>query len=256
MVDGVLGDGQDVTLRRTSDTSPSFLEDHSSLDDIVMFKQFATETEQAKWIAESIKQHLTSEELKHDDIVVINPDPRTTREKVGLVRRLLWDMGIDNHLAGVDTDVDVFFKAGESSITFTGVFRAKGNEAGMVYVMNAHDCQSSALNLATIRNQLFTAITRSKSWIRVTGVGSHMSELMVEFERLRDSNFQLNFTYPDAEQRRALRIVHRDMSAAERRSVQRAQQGLTHLLQGLEADSVRIEDLDEAAILKLRGLLG
>ena len=32
----------------------------------------------------------------------------------------------------------------------------------MVYIMNAQDCHSSALNLATIRNQLFTAITRSK----------------------------------------------------------------------------------------------
>ena len=163
---GRLHDGSEVVLRRGDDTSPNFLEEHSSLDDLVQFICFESEEEQKEWLAEAIKRNLALEEMRHDDIVVINPDPLTTREKVGPVRRRLLDLGISSHLAGVDTDPDIFFQPESASVTFTGIYRAKGNEAGMVYIINAQDCQSSAWNLASIRNRLFTAITRSKAYFR------------------------------------------------------------------------------------------
>ena len=130
--DGELSDDRQVTLRRTTDTSPGFLEEHSSIDDLVQFIQFDSEKEQAEWLASAIKKNLEDDELRYDDIVVINPDPLTTRRNVGPIRRRLFDMGINSHLAGVETDPDTFFQIDEESVTFTGVFRAKGNEAGMV----------------------------------------------------------------------------------------------------------------------------
>ena len=44
-------------------------------------------------------------------------------------------MGINSNLAGVTTIADIFTEPG--TVTFTGIFRAKGNEAAMVYVINA-----------------------------------------------------------------------------------------------------------------------
>ena len=255
VTEGALGDGQSVTLQRTSDTSPSFLEDHSSIDDLIQFKHFESEDEQASWLVEAIAKNLQEDELRHDDIVVINPDPLSTREKVGPVRGLLWDKGIDSHLAGVDTDPDVFFSNDEKSVTFTGVFRAKGNEAGMVYIINAQDCHSSAWNLATIRNQLFTAITRSKAWIRVIGVGNRMKQLIGEYQRLKETDFHLRFVYPDAEQRKQLRIVHRDMTERERNALARRQRGLSELVNDLQAGNLRPEDLGEDVVAKLKKLL-
>lgn len=116
------------------------------------------------------------------------------------------------HLAGVDTKPDVFFRdSPEGSVTFTGIHRAKGNEAGMVYVINAQDCHAEAGNLASLRNRLFTALTRSKAWIRVLGVGGGMETLKQEYEKLKERNFELKFTYPTQDQRERLRVIHRDI---------------------------------------------
>ena len=171
---GELKPGSDVVLRRTEESSPRFLEDHSPIDDLILFFQFENDEEQAEWLTGAIKKNLEADELRHDDIVVINTDPLTTRQRVGPIRRRLLDMGINSHLAGVDTDPDIFFTPETASVTFTGIYRAKGNEAGMVYIVNAQDCHSAAWNLASIRNRLFTAITRSKAWVRVLGVGNGM----------------------------------------------------------------------------------
>ncbi len=253
--DGELKAGSSVTLCRTEESSPNFLEDHSPIDDLVQFIPFENEQLQAEWLVDAIRKNIECDELRHDDIVVINPDPLTTRQKVGPVRRRLLEMGINSHLAGVDTDPDVFFQPDAASVTFTGIFRAKGNEAGMVYILNAQDCQSSAWNLASIRNRLFTAITRSKAWVRVLGVGSGMIQLMSEYDKLKGRNFELHFTYPTKEQRQQLQIVHRDMSAEERKRLRSREQNLVDLITDLESGSVHPEDLDEGLRAKLEELL-
>ena len=253
--DGVLGEGASVTIFRPEDTSPRFLETHSDIDDLVRFLCFDTEEEQADWLIEEIRKNLEDDELRHDDIVVINPDPRTTRKKVSPIRSRLWQMKINSHLAGIDTDPDVFFQPDNASVTFTGIYRAKGNEAGMVYIINAQDCNSAALNLASVRNRIFTAITRSKAWVRVLGVGPGMRGLMYEYEQLKQNNFELRFIYPTREQRERMQIVHRDMTAAEHGRLKNRRKGLNELVEDLKSGAIRPEDLSED-LAELRELLG
>jgi superfamily I DNA and RNA helicase len=252
---GSLTDGQDIILHRTDDSSPRFLEEHSSIDDLLFFKAFDTEEAQADWVAKAIIENLRTDELRHDDIVVINPDPFTTRAQAGPIRRRLLEAGISSHVAGIDTDPDIFFQSEVPSVTFTGIYRAKGNEAGMVYIVNAQDCHSSAWNLATIRNRLFTAITRSKAWVRVLGVGPDMNELIDEYRQLRGKQFELQFRYPTQSERLRLRVVHRDMSPSQRKRLNAKQQTLKQLFEDLEAGVVHPEDLDQDVLAKLEGLL-
>lgn len=259
--DGELKEGNFVTLYRREEGSPKFLEDHSDIGDLVQFLPFDSAAEQAEYLTKAIKKNLTEDELRPNDIIVINPDPLTTRDQVGPIRRRLLEIGINAHIAGVDTDPDVFFSSSKPSVffpskpsvTFTGVHRAKGNEAGMVYIINAQDCHSGARNLASIRNRLFTAITRSKAWIRVLGIGSDMAELIKEYETLKARNFELQFTYPTAKQREQLRIVHRDMTAEERKRLASRQKSVVDLVRDLESGTIRAEDLAE--IGRLRELL-
>ena len=252
--DGELREGSRVRLVRPEATSPGFLAEHSPMDDLIHFRTFATEQEQAAWVAQDIRENLQREDLRHSDIVVINPDPRTTRGNVGIVRARLLDMGIQCHLAGVDTDPDTFHLDSES-VTFSGIHRAKGNEAAMVYIINAHDCQAAAINLARIRNRLFTAMTRSKAWVRVLGIGPRMDALTGEYEALKAQKFSLNFRYPSAEERERLRVIHRDMTEAERKRVSDSNQELGRLVQDLEHGHVRPEDLDETTVDRLKALL-
>ncbi|MCG7929951.1 MAG: ATP-binding domain-containing protein [Candidatus Thiodiazotropha lotti] len=252
---GELVDGHQVQLARTSASSPKFLEAHSHVDDLIQFHCFASREEQDQWVANAIHTNLTQDELRFDDIIVINPDPLSTRDAVSPIRKRLFEAGINSHLAGVDTTPDVFFDTDRESVAFTGIFRAKGNEAGMVYIINAQDCYSSFGNLATIRNRLFTAITRSKAWVRVLGVGKGMEALKQEFDEVKANEFTLRFKYPTENERKHINIVNRDMTEEERRRVKRKKDDLAQLLDDLEKGRVFAEDLGAEQLQRLRTLI-
>lgn len=107
-----------------------------------------------------------------------------------------------------------------------------------------------------VRNRLFTAITRSKAWVRVTGVAPNIGILTQEFQRIRDNNFSLNFRYPTEEERGKLRIVHRELSAREHREVRSSDRSARELLNRLTDGDVHPEDLDPAVREKLLEILG
>lgn len=251
VTEGELADGKRVVLSRTGDTSPRFLEMHSPVDDLIMFQKFNTAEEQDDWLVTEIQKNISEDELAPEDVIVINPNPIKTRKAVANARGKLFGLGINTSLAGVSGSPDIFFE--NDIITFTGIFRAKGNEAAMVYIINADDCFDryfpAALTLA--RNQLFTAITRSKAWVRILGVGENMERLINEYKRVKNNGYTLNFIYPDEERRKELKIINRDMTAAERSKVGKNISDLAGLLQALESGDVRVEDLP----LKVRSRL-
>ena len=122
----------------------------------------------------------------------------------------------------------------------------------MVYIINAQDCHSAALNLASIRNRLFTAVTRSKAWIRVLGIGSGMMSLIDEYEELKSRKFELEFTYPTEEQLEHLKIVHRDMTKQEMDRLRARERTVRDWVDDLESGNVSIEDFDDEIIEKLK----
>jgi len=245
VTEGPLTEGQEVMLSRTEDSSPEFLETHSEPDDLIQFRKFNSKEKQAQWLVKAIKHNLEEDELRFDDIIVINPDPFSTRSEVGIIRRMLFDLRINSHLAGVDTSPDIFFDPDHNSVTFSGVFRAKGNEAGMVYIINAQDCYSSSeVGMSTLRNRLFTAITRSKAWVRVLGIGKEMQDLQQEFEKIKANKFTLKFRYPTEAQRNHLNIVHRDMTKMQRQIINTRKTELSKLVKDLKTQEIRPEDID------------
>lgn len=260
VVEGDLKDGERVVLERTKESSPAFLENHSNEDDLFLCKVFSQKREQDEWIANEIINNIRKDELRADDIMVINPNPLSTRDAVGTIRRLLIEAGINSHIAGVDSSPDVFFDTNSDSVTFTGIYRAKGNEAAMVYVINAQECSEADLsqplaNIAVLRNRLFTAITRSKAWVRVVGFGSGMKLLKDEIDKVKNHNYQLEFIYPTAEQRKKMNIVNRDMSQAELDKVNKSRRNLNELISGLATGEIFLEDLGEDTVEKMKELL-
>ena len=242
VVDGELGEGVDVALHREPSASPEFLEDHSSSDDLIQFHIFGDEDEQARWVVSEIEKNLQEDGLRPEDIIVINPDPVTTRRKAGLTRARLLERKITCHLAGVDTDRNTFFIKG--SVALSGVPRAKGNEAAMIYVINSESGVMSTHNAASVRNRLFAAITRSKAWVRISGVGSAMEELKREYERLVENDFKLRFRYPTADERAEIRTIHRDLSPQQQAKRKRTNTELRGLIQDIQRGKSRIDDIE------------
>ncbi len=253
--DGEIVDGQLVKLSRTEKSSPKFLQAHSPEDDLIQFKVFDTVEAQTAWLVEEIQRNLTQDELIPDDIVVINPDPLKTKDAVGSARQTLMKMGINSNLAGVTTIADVFTEPG--TVTFTGIFRAKGNEAAMVYVINAQDCFGAILprNTARVRNRLFTAITRSKAWVRVLGVGKDMLALKAEFDKAKSEDFALRFRYPTEAERMTMTTVNRDMSKAEQDRSAKRRNNLADIIDSLDSGESFIEDYPASLVAKLQAVL-
>jgi superfamily I DNA and RNA helicase len=253
--EGDLKDGQAVALARSPETSPTFLEEPKQADSLIEFLCFDTPAQQASWLVGAIEKNIKDDDLGYDDIIVINPHPLTTVKQVAAPRRMLFEKDIQSHVAGVDTASDVFFSAESDSVAFTGIFRAKGNEAGMVYVINGQDCYSSFGNTARIRNQLFTAITRSKAWVKVLGYGNDMKKLRDEFQRVVDANYELRFTYPDEDTRKHLNVINRDLTSVQKTKIKGAAATLNELLADITRGDVMIGDLPKEQVTALRALL-
>lgn len=250
--DGKLADGESVTLTRDEKSSPEFLENHSTIDDLIAFKSFNNDADQITYLIAEIEKNIKEDELKLDDIMVIHPEPYTAKRAVGVIREELFNKGINSNLAGVSTSPDEFFK--DNAVVFTQIYRAKGNEASMVYIINAQEC-FDAFNIAQKRNMLFTALTRSKAWVRVIGYGQNMQALKQEFQKVKNNNFELKFTYPTAEERKKLNIVNRDMTEQERKKLQKKSASVDDLIQSLMNGEIHKEDLSEEARAKLKALL-
>lgn len=237
--EGELVGGEWVTLGRTPETSPEFLENHSDPEDLIQFQKFDGSGAQTDWLVDAIARDIREQELRPEDIVVINPNPLSTQKEVGPVRQKLFAMGINSALAGVSTSADIFTETG--CVTFTGIFRAKGNEAGMVYIMNAQDCASGWDKTATaiVRNRLFTAITRAKAWVRILGIGPNMETLIQEWNCLKGNNYKLRFRYPTDQEKMQLRLINRDLGGrtrARRRAVRATRDQLLEAVQRGELD--------------------
>ena len=248
-------EGKKVTLKRAAVASLDRLEQHSSSTDAVVFKAFTTVEQQVEWVSTEIQRNLDEDELKLTDIMVINLHPRNTRENLGPIGAKLMELEIHSHFAGVDTNPDDFKLNGIESIPFSGIHRAKGNEAAMVYITNAEFGLSSVNNQISVRNRLFTAITRSKAWVRVTGIGDEMQRFEHEYTQLKAQDFKLKFRYPTAAERDELRTIHAQSDLDETSNLEGGNLKIFKLVKELENGAISKDELDPELIDRLQRLM-
>lgn len=252
IIGGVLEEGHDVSLERGRTTYPDYFPQLLDADDAVLLRSFVDELEQDAWVAEQIERNITDDELEPDDILVVLPDAYTAKRRASRFARVLTAHDIDSHLAGVSSSVDEVFIRG--SVAMAHIFRAKGNEAPMVYVLDAQYA-ATTLNQITRRNTLFTAVTRSRAWVRICGWGDRMTGVAAEVQMVRERNFRLDFQIPTAAELTRMRRIHRERSDAEVASVRRATRSASALITAFERGEVAIEDLPAAVRTRLLRLV-
>ncbi|MGZ5011800.1 MAG: DEAD/DEAH box helicase [Methylobacter sp.] len=212
VVEGELKLGSPVVLKRSTDASPKFFYDLLSPEDAIKFFKFEEDRDQFASVARLIKDDLTSGELYAHDIAVVFPNAIDAEKRAMGFRQYLSDMQIDSHLVGITSSKDGFIV--ENKVALSGPYRAKGNEAPMVYVMDADYCAGGS-ELIKKRNILFTAITRSRGWVRVCGKGVAMESLIKEFHQLKNNNYDLRFTMPTLPELQQMRTLYRDITTDE-----------------------------------------
>ena len=218
-------EGEEATLYRTKDTSPELLKVNP--DEIIQFYGYENAKEMYIALLDMLKADLETDQLLPRDIMIIDMDTfdyMNHRMKLCNIQseingKAAWDdefnydeekeiYKFDIHTAGAASPED-FFR--DDSVVYASVRRAKGNETFMVYIVNAQKCVNS-LQRRSDRNGLFTAITRSKGWVRVLGYGEDMEILNEEFEAIKNHQFKLYFDeYPDKEKQKQIFLNNKDL---------------------------------------------
>lgn len=240
LLDGDLTPGSEVVIARAPYSYPEYFPRLLRKTDAIQNKAFADEYEQARQIAIDIAHNLSEDELDHDDILIVLPNAYTARPEGEIIRSALSAVGLASHVVGINTTPDEMFIPG--SIAIANIFRSKGNETPMVYVVNAQHCVS-AREAATLRNILFTGITRAKAWVRIYGWGPGMSALNDEIDMIKAHDFQLRFKLPTLDELEKMRQIRRDRTAGEQARLAEAQNGLRLFLESLDNGDLSLDDL-------------
>ena len=214
--------GRRITLHRPPDYSPNPIPALWGKNPFE-FQVFQDRNDQLNALVEKIKTNVEEDGLvpkREILIIVLGPDQETIdpvpANRIGLtsasialqrqVANFLQMNGISYYLPGAlqpnrlpesnNQNADCFWW--EGAITISRMYRAKGHEAPMVYVLGLEMVAQDERNVK-LRNQLFVALTRSTAWIHLSGIQDPNTQsdylLYDEIRQVMASKNTLQFTF-------------------------------------------------------------
>lgn len=185
--------GIDVSLFR----NPSRLD--GILEDSIEFKKFDNINKEYAELSSTLYQLIKKEDVLSDDIMIIDLDGLNIENNYYEFK--IQNTNYLNRIAAggerlfninlVNKDNAFKFRI-PNSIPYTTIFRAKGNEANIVFILNAE----KMFSLSTVnRNSLFTAMTRAKMKVYIYG-GNGIERFISEYNIVKENNYKLVFRYP------------------------------------------------------------
>ena len=191
---GPLVTGREVQITRPDRNSPIEIESVPDMPIILAkyFEDFETEVE---WICEQIRKAL-SLGLEPEDIIVISLDDRNAKAYLSAISECLALNDIrSNNIIADPYNEPPFTITGR--VTLSTVYRAKGNEAALVLAVGVDALPTRTRNA---RNRLFTAFTRSKAWLRISGIGNGQLPIMAEIQKAYSKSPSMQFKMPDLDE--------------------------------------------------------
>ena len=200
---GELKYGKEVTLERKK-------QNFEQIDNPIDFSVYENDIEQYNNVAKEIYRLIKEEDVKPDDILIIDLNSLSINDDYQLFKKefynfFTFDENINDYIANVNIvnkDNGLKFRV-PNSIPFTTIFRAKGNEANIVFIINTHSL-SNVYSYA--RNRIFTAMTRSKFKVYITGQKS-IEQYINEYNLVKQNNFELKFKYPTNTELKELKTI-------------------------------------------------
>ncbi|HLV09213.1 MAG TPA: ATP-binding domain-containing protein, partial [Halanaerobiales bacterium] len=200
--EGSFRPGKKIVLHRPEENTPNKVPEFW-VDPVINFNNYNTRKEELDHLADSIKNDINQHKLNpsRDILVIVLGDFREAfKLKIEAARHLM-NKGVDIYIPKSlrnnelypkypDIDPDKFWNRG--GVTITNIHRAKGNEAYMVYVIGLDKIAENEADFS-LRNQLFVALTRTKGWLKVMGVGNF--PFYNEFRDVLKSGNTFEFTF-------------------------------------------------------------
>jgi len=158
---------------------------------------------EADEIVNKIKDLVFSQGVPPHDIFVVAIETKRSEVFLSLIRSKLNFSGIKSIMPGFVESSRHFFE--EGCVVLTTPYRAKGNEANIVFVSN---CESVTEDFSfSKRNSFFVSATRSRGWCYITGVGDGMDGLLQEITSIQEGLPKFTYTRPSDEQIARRRLI-------------------------------------------------
>ena len=194
VLSGPLVVGETVSVTRPDANSPISIGDTPGFP-LIAWEELDSFNAEVDWVTEQIATFLSAG-LNPEDILVISLDDKHAK---GYLKRIGEQLAL-NAIASNNVIADPFNEPPftiSGKVTLSTVYRAKGNEAAVVCAVGTDAVE---LRSRSGRNKLFTAFTRTKAWLRVSGIGVRSRQVGKELDAARELSPQIDFTMPDLEQ--------------------------------------------------------
>ncbi|MUK40970.1 hypothetical protein GNP61_05290 [Aliivibrio fischeri] len=226
--EGFFDANEEIVVTRAESKSPT-LSQEAPVDLIKYQDSFRSISSEVEYIANKIILDINNEGLLPEDILVICIDDRHCNTYFNQLNIYLEEHSIyTNNIHSNKFSISDFHVSGR--VTLSTIHKAKGNEAYSVYIMGC-DSVSHNLNLRN-RNLLFTAMTRTKGWISLTGCGDVSVFNEIEAAILNTPN--ISFTYPSLDEVERIEGDLKRKTALSTESELKLLQKVAHRFGGME----------------------
>jgi superfamily I DNA and RNA helicase len=194
--------GQKITIHRSAENSLNPVPELWG-EPVLEFETYDSRQEEFTALANKIWHNLGEDDLKpsRDILVIVLGSNSEAMELENALANFLIEQGIDIYIPTAlelnelkpqwpSYNPDSFWM--EGGVTVSRVPRAKGNEADMVYVVGFDNVAANEADVS-LRNQLFVALTRTRGWVNLSGVGEY--EMYEEMQRVIAAGDEFSFIY-------------------------------------------------------------
>lgn len=201
IIEGDFEVGQTIKIERPLENSLETVTKYFKKEEIIKFNAYEGYANEISACCHNIKQDL-SDGLLPEDILVIVVDDRNAKKYLSDIHKTLSFEGIKCNNIHADKFSIKDFNI-PNHVTLSTIHKAKGNESYSVHVLGI-DALYSLNPTVRERNLMFTAITRAKGWVQISGVGESANKWKDEIEISIDKSPYIEFLYTD-EVRKALK---------------------------------------------------
>ena len=197
-----------VTVERPESRSPSFSDE--SANDLIKTYSFESMQDEIRHVVNLINDDIINQGVNPDDILVLSADDRYCKQYFRYLSEYLQQRNINTNDINADKySISDFSIRGR--VTLSTIHKAKGNEAYCVYIVG---CDALFLSSdVRSRNLLFTAMTRTKGWLTMSGLGESSRNLFNEVKKAKDNSPRIIFSYPT---QKDIERIDQDISIAEK----------------------------------------
>ncbi len=203
-VEGNLLEGSEITIKRRRENSPNPL---PSLwkGSLIQFQIYPSRQGEMSDLFRRIKHNLRRDGLRpsREILVIVLGNFSEAKDLQKYIANFLIRQGIDIFIPGTK-DCNILIEDNqpnsnqfwcEGAVTISRIYHAKGQEADQVYLVGLDQIGKDESNLC-LRNQLFIALTRSRGWVNISGIGNY--PLYQELQNILKSgdSFSITFRYP------------------------------------------------------------